>query len=101
MAFIPIMYRIKVKPDPVEEITAGGIILTPQVTDRDKAATVTGTVLAVGPSSFSGADVVSEGDRILFAKYGGLVHKENGEEFRFLNDEDIIAVERGAECQNQ
>jgi len=94
MAFEPVMYRLKVKPDAVEEVTAGGIILTPQVTDRDKAATITGTVLAIGSSAFNGSPIVEVGDRVLYAKYGGLVHKENGEEFRFLNDEDLIAVER-------
>lgn len=94
MPFEPCMYRIKVKPDAVEEVTAGGIFLAPTTKERDQAATVVGTVIKVGPSAFSGELVLKEGDRILYAKYGGLVHKENGEEYRFLNDEDLIAVER-------
>lgn len=96
MPFVPVLYRLKVKPDPIEEVTAGGIILSQVTKDREQGATVTGTVVAVGPSAFEGAEVVQVGDRILFAKYGGLVHKEGEEEFRFLNDEDLIGVERGA-----
>jgi len=94
MAFQPIMYRLKVKPDAVEEVSKGGIIMTPQVTDRDKAATVTGTIVGIGPSAFEGADVVRIGDRVLYAKYGGLIHREENEEYRLMNDSDIIAVDR-------
>ena len=94
MPFMPVLYRLKVKPDPIEEVTAGGIILSAVTKERDQAATVTGVVVAVGDSAFEGSPVLKEGDRILFAKYGGLVHKEDGEEYRFLNDEDLIAVER-------
>lgn len=94
MPFQPVLYRIKVKPDPVEEVSAGGIILTKDTQKQEQAATTTGTVIAVGPSAFEGAKVIAPGDRILFAKYGGLVHKEGDEEYRFLNDEDLIAVER-------
>jgi chaperonin GroES len=94
MPFEPCMYRIKVKPDPVEEVTAGGIILAQTTKERDQAATVVGTVIAVGPSAFDGNEVLKVGDRILYAKYGGLVHREGDEEFRFLNDEDLIAIER-------
>jgi len=94
MPFIPVLYRIKVKPDAIEEVTAGGIILSATTQEREQAATVTGVVVGVGDSAFEGSQVVREGDRILFAKYGGLVHKENGIEFRFLNDEDLIAIER-------
>jgi len=94
MAFEPVLYRLKVKPDAIEEVTAGGIILSAVTKERDQAATVTGVVVGVGPSCFEGADVLREGDRILFAKYGGLVHKENDIEYRMMNDSDVIAVER-------
>jgi chaperonin GroES len=94
MPFEPCLYRIKVKPDTVEEKTAGGIILPGSVKDQEKAATVTGTVISVGPSAFEGAGVLKPGNRILFAKYGGLIHREGDEDFRFLNDEDLVAVER-------
>lgn len=94
MPFVPVLYRLKVKPDPVEEVTSGGIILSAVTKERDQAATVTGTVVSVGPSAFEGADVVSEGDRILFAKYGGLVHREDDVDYRFLNDEDVVSVYR-------
>lgn len=96
MPFAPAMYRIKVKPDPVEEKTAGGIIITADTKAREQGATVIGTVVAVGPSAFEGSGVLTPGDRILYAKYGGLVHKEDGIEYRFLNDEDLIAIEREA-----
>jgi len=94
MAFEPVLYRLKVKPDAIEEVTAGGIILSAVTKERDQAATVTGVVVGVGPSAFEGSQVVVEGDRILFAKYGGLVFKEDDIEYRFLNDEDLVAIER-------
>lgn len=94
MPFIPVLYRLKVKPDAIEEVTAGGIILAATTKERDQAATVTGTVVGVGESCFEGAQVLTEGDRILFAKYGGLVHHEDGVEYRFMNDSDVIGIER-------
>lgn len=95
MSFEPILYRLKVKPDAFEEITAGGIVIPKQTAEKEQTATVTGTVVSVGQSAFEGAALLKSGDRVLYAKYGGLIHRENGEEFRFLNDEDIIAIERG------
>lgn len=94
MPFEPILYRIKVKPDPVEEVTAGGIILSQATQQSEKNATITGTVISVGESAFEGASVLQPGDRVLYAKYGGLVFQESGQEFRFLNDEDIVSVYR-------
>jgi len=96
MPFVPVLYRLKVKPDPVEEKTSGGIIITAQTKDREQTATVTGTVVNVGPSAFEGNHVVSVGDRVLFAKYGGLIHREDGIEYRFMNDDDLVAIEREA-----
>jgi chaperonin GroES len=94
MPFEPVIYRIKVKPDPVEEVTAGGIILSQSTQQSEKNATVTGIVVGVGPSAFEGEIVIEPGDRILYAKYGGMVFYENGQEYRFMSDEDIIAIYR-------
>lgn len=93
MPFQPALYRIKVKPDPVEERSAGGIVIPTSTKEKEQLAAVTGTVVAVGVSAFEGKQVVKPGDRILYAKYGGLVFEEGGHEYRFLNDDDLIAVE--------
>lgn len=95
MTYTPVVYRIKVKPDSVEETTAGGIIIPTQVKDQEQLATTTGTVVAVGPGAFEGSPVLKPGDKILYAKYGGCVFREDGQEFRFINDEDVIAKGEG------
>lgn len=98
MAFQPVGYRLKVKPDEVEEKTAGGIIIPDQVKDRDRQATTTGLIVAVGSEAWEdvgkGRRWAKSGDRCMFPRYAGSVHKdEDGTEYRFLNDQDIIAIE--------
>lgn len=93
--FEPILYRIKVLPDAVEEKTQGGIYIPQKAADMEQKAGMTGTVVAVGPGAFDGQGTVKEGDRVLFVKYAGTLCTESGTEYRYLNDEDIIGVERG------
>jgi len=90
--FQPVLYRLKVKPDTVEEKTAGGIIIPQGAANLEQKAGMTGTVVAIGEGAFDGQDVVKVGDRILYVKYAGTLFTENGEEFRYINDEDCISV---------
>ena len=108
--------RVVVKPDEVEEKTEGGIIIASAISEKYEHANATGTLVAVGPDAFTHTYEVTErlidgqwkpverkvtgyseafaeeGDRVAFAKYGGLVVQgEDGEKYRILNDTDITA----------
>jgi chaperonin GroES len=56
-----------------------------------------GTVIAVGSGRLldngdRSAMDVREGDRVLFAKYGGTEFKLDGEEYLVLKENDILAI---------
>lgn len=114
----PYFERILVKPDEIEETTDGGIIIPDQIKERHGQAQATGTLIAIGPDAFVdsrtaiyqvGQDgrrcLIEErtegpatettpriGDRVVFAKYGGLpVTGADGIEYRLLNDRDLTA----------
>ncbi len=95
---LPSEYNVVVKPDPVEEVTKGGIILPVSTTDRDKLAADEGTLVAVSPHAFSYADwpegqkPPQVGDRVVFARYAGSLIKRGDTDYRVIKDKDIIAV---------
>lgn len=93
---IPAGHRVLVKPDPVEEVSQGGIIIQHENKSRVEQAQVTGTIVKVGPQAWKdfsdGTAWAQEGDRVLFAKFGGYEIKVHGEMHRVMNDEDITAV---------
>lgn len=90
--FQPVLYRLKVKPDPVEEQTAGGIFIPQDIQKKEQVAGQTGVVVSVGPTCFEGQPYVKPGDRILFVRYAGILFNEDGAEYRYLNDEDIVGI---------
>ncbi len=94
--FAPMDVKVLVKPDPVEEVTKGGIILADTTKDKQKYAATRGTLSAMGPNAFlewGEAACPAEGDRILYAQYAGSRFMgDDGEEYIICNDEDIIAV---------
>lgn len=98
MEFQPVGYRFKVLPDTMEEKTPGGLIIPDVVKDKEQKAAITGTIVAIGDGCWKdvvdGEPWAKVGDRVLFAKYGGIIFKEGEVEFRFLNDQDLIAVQR-------
>lgn len=113
----PVGRHILVKPDEVEEVTEGGIVLPEQHLDKYNQAISTGVVVAVGADSFrhgtediyrlvdgemklverrvDGYDrpFAEPGDRIIFAKFAGKgMPGADGEQYRMMNDEDITAL---------
>lgn len=95
----PLDMRVLVKPDPVEEVTKGGIILTASHVDQQKQAAVKATLVAVGINAWCEAKVArgfeapQPGARVMIAKYGGTGFKgDDGEDYRIMNDEDVVAV---------
>lgn len=104
MAIKPILHRILVKPDKIEDkdqafkaATAAGIIIARDEREREQAAIDTGRVVGMGPTAFQ--DFGSEnplkvGDYVVYAKYGGkaIIDPEDDVKYVALNDEDIIAI---------
>lgn len=94
----PLDLRVLVKPDSVETVTAGGIILPPSTTDADKHSMQKGTLVAVGENAWEEAATRSPhfrkpaaGDRVMIGKYTGVRLKGvDGDDYVLLNDEDII-----------
>jgi chaperonin GroES len=91
--FRPVGDRVVVKPSAKEEITKSGIVLP----DTAKEKPQEGVVIAVGGGRLlengDRAPIdVREGDRVLFAKYGGTEFKLDGEEYLVLKENDILAI---------
>jgi chaperonin GroES len=89
----PLGDRVVVRPTPREEMTKSGIVLP----DTAKEKPQEGTIVAVGPGrtlddgSREAIDV-SEGQRVLYAKYAGTEFKVEGEELLIISQKDILAV---------
>jgi chaperonin GroES len=91
--FRPVGDRVIVKPSAKEEVTKSGIVIP----DTAKEKPQEGIVIAVGTGRLldngeRAALDVNEGDRVLFAKYGGTEFKLDGEEYLVLKENDILAV---------
>src|SRR2546430_16969342 len=89
----PVGDRVVVKPAAKEEITKSGIVIP----DTAKEKPQEGTVIAVGSGRLldngdRAAIDVREGDRVLFAKYGGTEFKMDWQEYMVLKESDILAI---------
>jgi chaperonin GroES len=83
--FQPLKDRVVVKPDIVEEKTLdSGIILRKE--DQEKPQT--GTVLSIG----SEVQDVKTGDRVIYAKLGGIKQTIDGEDVIIMKENLIMAV---------
>ena len=93
MKLKPLGDRLIVRAIEEEETTAGGILLP----DTAKEKPQKGKVLAVGDgriSEDSGKRIpvdVSEGDEVLYSKYGGTEIKVEGEDLLVLRESDVLA----------
>lgn len=96
--FQPLDLKVLVLPDPVPE-KVGSFYMTETHKEKEKFATVKGTLVAVGENAWEEAASRSPnftmprpGDRILIAKYGGiLLTGDDGKDYRIMNDTDVIA----------
>lgn len=98
----PTGHKILVKPDPVEETTESGIVVSVGQGKRlEEAGQQLGTLVDAGPQAwkafskdFTGEPWASIGDRVLFSKYAGLhvEDPEDGNKYIILNDEDLVAI---------
>jgi chaperonin GroES len=89
----PLGDRVVLKAAPREEMTKSGIVLP----DTAKEKPQEGIVIAVGPGRTLDdgkreAIDVSEGQRVLYAKYAGTEFKVDDEELLIISQKDILAV---------
>ena len=95
---VPVDLRVLVKPDPVEEVTKGGVILADVTKDRSKYAATKATFIEAGPNAFKewgpGARRPEPGDRVRYAQYTGAEEKgADGERYVVMTDADLLAIE--------
>lgn len=90
----PLEDRIVVRPGESEETTASGLVIP----DTAKEKPQQGEVLAVGPgkrSDNTGELIpvdVSEGDTVVYSKYGGTEITVGGEDLLILSARDVLAI---------
>ena len=96
MKLKPLGDRLLVRPVEEEETTASGIVLP----DTAKEKPQKGKVLAVGDGKIDDNGNrqpldVSEGDEVLYSKYGGTEIKVDGEDLLVLRESDVLAKVEG------
>lgn len=96
MAIVPAGHRVLIRPDEISEKTSGGIILAQTTKDREQQATMRGVVVEVGENAWKAFDDgkpwAKVGDKVVFRKYAGEKVPEGDNEYRVVNDEDILCV---------
>lgn len=94
MSIRPLGDRILVKPLKEEEVTKSGIVL-PDTVDKEKK--MEGEVIAVGPGKLlengqrAPMDIIV-GQKVLFKKWGGEEVDIDGEEYKILSQDDVMAI---------
>ncbi len=90
----PLEDRILVQPLDAEQTTASGLVIP----DTAKEKPQEGKVLAVGPGRFDDEGEnripldITEGDTVIYSKYGGTEVKYNGQEYLILSARDVLAI---------
>jgi chaperonin GroES len=93
MRVIPLGDKVVVKRLAAEARTAGGIVLPDGAQEKPQQ----GRVLSVGdgrqlPDGSRAECQVQEGDRVLFATWGGSEIQVDGDELLILREDEILAV---------
>lgn len=96
----PTGHHVIVKPDAVEEVSKGGIVVTAStdLLKREQAATVTGRIVAIGVNAWKafddGTPWAKIGDRVYYTKHVSKTVKdpETQEEFFLMTDDNILAI---------
>jgi co-chaperonin GroES (HSP10) len=71
-------HRVLILPDPVEEVTQSGIILSVgENRDRERLAQLKGTIVELGNTAWldQPSPWANEGDHVIFGKYSGLIYQ--------------------------
>ena len=89
----PLADRMVVEPTEQDEVTASGIYVPETAKEKPQE----GKVVAVGPGrrDDDGERIpmdVAEGDRVLYAKYGGTEVKLEDKKYLILKESDSLAI---------
>ena len=88
MKLRPLADNVLLKAQEAQETTASGIILA--TTTKEKPAIY--EVVSAGPGTKDVAMTVKAGDKVVVGKFAGSELKLDGEEYKFVKLEDILAV---------
>jgi len=89
----PLDKKVLVKPDKLEEKTAGGLVLPPSSTEGEKPET--GVIIKLGEGTIKGKKItfnVKVGDRVYFKKYSPDEIEVDSEKYFILDSDDILAI---------
>jgi len=93
-------HRVLIKPEHfTEEVKEGALkgfkLDIGEDWKREKAATVIGTIVSIGPTAWISVDDgrpwAAVGDKVYYAKYSGKVITEKDTDYIVCNDMDVIA----------
>ncbi|HOV29644.1 MAG TPA: co-chaperone GroES [Candidatus Dojkabacteria bacterium] len=93
MKIKPLGKKVLVKPDKLEEKTAGGLVLPPSSTEGEKPET--GVIIKLGEGTIKGKKItfdVKVGDRVYFKKYSPDEIEVDSEKYFILDSDDILAI---------
>ena len=93
MSIQPLDDRVLVQEIEVKEVSVGGIILPDSAKEKPQEAKV--VALGTGGLDSNGKEIVfhvAEGDTVIVSKYGGTEVKSDGQEYKILNQNDILAI---------
>lgn len=88
MKLKPMADNVLLKQHEAEETTHGGIILA--TTNKEKPAIY--EVVSVGPGTKDVTMTVKVGDKVVVGKYTGSEIKLDGVDYKFVKQDDILAV---------
>jgi len=86
MSFQPLGNRVLIEREEQTNTTASGIIIP----DSAKEKPLEGKVIAVGKDAVE--DGISEGDIVVFGKFGGTEITIDGKEYLILTSKEILGV---------
>ena len=86
-------YKCIVLPDPVEEVTAGGIVKAREAVRLESLRTCKATFILRSENAFRdwGGYMPEPGDRVYVSVASGMIHEgPDGRTYRIVNDKDIM-----------
>jgi len=89
MKIKPLGNRVIVQPTPKEEITSSGIILPETINKEPRKE---GKIIALGSGQKIKELTLKKNQKIIFSEFGGSEIKIDGEEYKILNHDDLLAV---------
>ena len=98
----PTGHHVLIKPDDIEEVSEGGIVLQTafdsSLQARERAATTTGIIVAVGETAWKdfgdGRPWAQVGDHVYFTRHVSKSIKDGDDEYFLMTDENVLCVIR-------